>query len=210
MAVETGLYKGWRNKWILMSLACFGFAGLCYYDGTYAYPADNQKLAAFHHFTDKPDGRYDSVTGEPVGWTFAPLDYAGHTDWESFAKAQGWDTEQPDAFHNDQDIITQWIMLAITAALGAMMLGMVLWHLPRTLKTDDKGLTGMTGKFVPYDAITEIDKRRWESKGIAYVHYDEGNGETQRMKVDAYVFNDGDLILEEVEKQTGLGAPVNV
>lgn len=210
MAVETGLYKGWRNKWLMMSLFCFGFAAYCYYDGTVAYPADNQRMAAFHHFTEKPAGLYDPISGEPEGWSFEPLDYTGFTEYEDFAVAQGWGTDEPDTKHTDQDIYTQYGMLAITAALGAMMLIMVVWHLPRKLKTDDKGLTGMTGKFVAYDSITEIDKRRWESKGIAYVHYDDGSGETQRMKVDGYVFHDGDLILEEVEKHTGLGAPVDV
>jgi hypothetical protein len=41
---------------------------------------------------------------------------------------------------------------------------------------------------VPLDAITELDKRQWDRKGIAFISYDLGNGQTGKLKLDDFLY----------------------
>jgi hypothetical protein len=41
---------------------------------------------------------------------------------------------------------------------------------------------------VPLDAISELDKRLWDRKGIAYVGYELPDGRTGRLKLDDFVY----------------------
>jgi hypothetical protein len=41
---------------------------------------------------------------------------------------------------------------------------------------------------VPFENITEIDKRLWDRKGIVVISYDLGNGEQGKLKLDDFVY----------------------
>lgn len=42
---------------------------------------------------------------------------------------------------------------------------------------------------VPFENITEIDKRLWDRKGIAYIRYDLGDGRKGRLRLDDFVYD---------------------
>lgn len=42
---------------------------------------------------------------------------------------------------------------------------------------------------VPFENVTEIDKRLWDKKGIAYISYDLGNGRRGKFKLDDFVYD---------------------
>lgn len=61
---------------------------------------------------------------------------------------------------------------------------------------------------VPLESITQIDKSKWDRKGIAYLDYALPTGQKGRMKLDDFVYDrpPTDRILEAIEKRLGVAA----
>ena len=57
----------------------------------------------------------------------------------------------------------------------------------RSISADDEALYTQTGKRIPYAEMVRIDKRRWNTKGMALVYYKEG-GEEKKAKIDGMVY----------------------
>ena len=54
---------------------------------------------------------------------------------------------------------------------------------------------------IPFENITEIDRRLWDKKGIAYIHYDLGEGRSGRALLDDFLYEQApiDAIYKRVE-----------
>jgi hypothetical protein len=168
-----------------MSAMLLGFALWSVYDGAVAYPAHNEKVAKFQELKD--GGRISM--------------------WPAYASERGWSDEDPGEGFDEMDIRTQWVQASVTGALALAALFMI-WRTYRSrLAAEPDALVGPSGQRVHYNEITEIDKERWDSKGIAIVHY-ESDGKKGTVKIDDWVFKDADHVLAEVENRTGLGAPI--
>jgi hypothetical protein len=105
--------------------------------------------------------------------------------------------------HNDASILLQKILAFVLPGFG------LLWGI-WTIK-DTRGEYRLSGDTlyvpghppVPFDHIRRIDKRKWDRKGVAYLHYEHGAPPTQRvLKLDdfAYERKPTDDILELIEK----------
>lgn len=55
---------------------------------------------------------------------------------------------------------------------------------------------------VPFENITEIDKRLWDRKGIVFISYDMGNGEQGTLKLDDFIYerDPTDEIFKRIEQ----------
>ncbi|QNN21961.1 hypothetical protein HED60_06645 [Planctomycetales bacterium ZRK34] len=208
MAIEARVNPTWAWKWVIMAGFCLGFGALCIYDGLIAYPNHNQKVAAFAHYQPDAAEKLFDISGQPAGWSFdeTKLDYTGHADFPAFADAMGWSDENPGPPKSDTDITTQWIMLVICALIGASALIWVFLHKGTKLIADENGFIASDGTRIGYAEITDINKAKWDSKGIAVVHYKTPEGADATAKIDDWVYRDGDLVLEQVEQMTGIGA----
>lgn len=198
MSVEARVNPNWRLKWTLMALAMLGYTGLCFYDGLVAYPAHDRRVAKSRE--------YKVLTDEKKGlWNWRSEQST--REWVEYAKSQGWSEDDPGDPYSDKDYFAQWWQpaLCIPGALAA--LSMVLVVSRQRLIADETGLTGTNGRKVAYDSIMSIDKARWDSKGIAMVHWSEGE-QKGKIKIDDWVFLDGEKVLEEVERHTGLGEAI--
>lgn len=209
MAIEAHVNPTWAWKWVIMAVFCLGFGGWCIYDGLVAYPEHNLKVAAFAHYQPDASEELFDATGQPAGWSYdaSRLNYEGHPDYPAFAESMGWSDEKPGKPKSDTDIMTQWIQLAITLVIAVSALGWVYAHKGTKLVATDEHLVGANGKQVAFAHITDINKAKWDSKGIAVVHYKTPEGEQGTIKIDDWVYRDGDLVLEQVEQHTGLGNP---
>jgi hypothetical protein len=196
MAVEARVNPTWATKWIIMAVFLLGYGAMCIYDGSVAYPNHNKRVQKIREY------KTETVEGATSAWNWKS-DQAKR-DWADYAKSQGWSDEDPGAPKSEQDLFTQWVQLAIVGPLGIAALAMVLVTSRRKLVADEQGVTGATGPRVPYSAIVSIDKARWDSKGIAILHWTDGP-RSGKLKIDDWVYRDGDRVLEEVEKFTGLG-----
>jgi hypothetical protein len=105
--------------------------------------------------------------------------------------------------HNDASILLQKILAFVLPGFG------LFWG-TWTIK-DTRGQYRLAGDTlhvpghppVPFDHIRRIDKRKWDRKGIAYLHYEHGAPPTQRvLKLDDYAYErkPTDDILELIER----------
>ena len=95
------------------------------------------------------------------------------------------------------------------AALPAAAIGLLAWTL-----YDSRGAYRLSGEVlsvpghpdVPLDAITQIDKSKWDRKGIAYLDYALQTGQKGRLKLDDFVYDrpPTDRILETIEARLGV------
>jgi len=184
MRIEASINPTWAIKWILLGVALLVFAGWSWYDGAVGYPEHNRRVAEFQRHMESDELK---------------------AKWPAYARSQGWSDEEPDGARSEFDITTQYVMMAVLIPLGLAAVGLVLFHRGRKLVADEDGLVGSTGEQATYSSISSIDKVRWDAKGIAVVHYVDKEGQEETIKVDDWVFRDAELVLEEVERQTGLG-----
>lgn len=207
MAIEAHVNPTWAWKWVIMAVFTLVFGAWCIYDAVVRYPTHNLKVAAFAHFQKKEEPPLFDATGGPNGWAFdeTKLNYDGFADYPAFAAAQGWSDAAPGAPHSDSDIFIQWVQLGICLSIGLGALTWVTIHKGTKLVADDDTLIASNGKRIPFSTITSIDKKKWDSKGIAVVHYHTPEGSEATTRIDDWVYRDGDLVLEQVERMTGLG-----
>ena len=105
--------------------------------------------------------------------------------------------------HNDASILIQKI-LAFTCPTFGLWWG--IWTIRATRGTYRLGGDTLNVPGHPpvmFNNIRRIDKRRWERKGIAYLHYEHGQpAEPGVLKLDdfAYQRKETDEILERIEK----------
>jgi hypothetical protein len=174
--------KGWAIKWVCLALFMIYWGGWCIYDGVYAYPRDDEMYHAF-----------------------AELDKTGRKgEWPKLAAENGWDEEPPKEPHAEMDILTQWIQLAICWPLGFGALAMVAVTSKRRLVADDEGFVAANGQHIPYGDITDINYDRWNNKGIAMIVFRNEKDQEAEAKLDDWVFEGGEDVLQVIEDQTGI------
>ncbi len=126
-----------------------------------------------------------------------------HEHWREEAMAHDWPEDPADVPHHKSplDIITQFIMLAITAPIGLVFAFAFVRSSGRWIQCTDSQIITSQGKRVPIDTISRLNKQRWH-KGIAVVHYTSGNDE-RRLVLDDWKFDRDaiDQIVEHLEQQ---------
>jgi len=182
MAAKAAISKGYRWRLAMIAVVCLLFAAWSAYDGFVKYPQINQDFAVWEDFK--------SNQGEQ--WV---------EKWPQYAADNGL-PEQPDRSKSSWSIISQYVQLAITFPIGLWFGYLYLLSLNRWVASDEKGLASNRGEHVPYDAITTLNKNRWEAKGIAIVSYNSDQGQ-RRFVIDDWKFEreQADQILIEVEQR---------
>jgi hypothetical protein len=68
------------------------------------------------------------------------------------------------------------------------------------VRADGDIITGAGGETVHFDSIVEMDRRKWENKGIAYAIY-EKDGKRRRLCLDDHKFIGCEEIILEAERR---------
>jgi hypothetical protein len=171
---------GYRWKHLIVSIAMIA-AGMWFaYDGWIKWPAENARIAQVQKEKEAARAAGDSVKDEALAKELQDLSY--HGPWDLFFQK----------------------FLAFTLPAFGLFWG--AW----TLK-DTRGALRMSGNTlqvpghppITVDDIRRIDKRKWDRKGIAYLHYEVGQPPTAGvLKLDdfAYERKPTDEMLERIEK----------
>lgn len=169
MAVRANISKGYIWRPGLIGVAALAFSAWFLYDGVVKYPLQQEQHEAYAEI------------------------YQTHTDpteagraWETLAVEKSWPTTKPTA-REDKDIFTQKLLAGITCPIGLYFLATFLMSTGRWIEADEQGLRTKNGKQTDYASITSIDQSRWDSKGIAVVHY-ENNGQAGHITLDDWKF----------------------
>jgi len=174
-------------RFLLIGIVAFGFALYCLYDGFIAYPA--QRVRAL---------RYQELEKQSVDedWQQRQL----QEEWKQIAAENDWPVIPPGEPKTDGDIVTQFVMAAMTGGISLLFLTIWFRSRGRWIEGDGAGLRSSWGQSFTYDQITSLDKKLWRNKGIAKVSYQDGN-RTRRFVVDDFKFQrkPTDAILLQLE-----------
>lgn len=123
--------------------------------------------------------------------------------WPAVAAEHNWPEDPNDRPHRKtkMDIMTQFIMFAITFPIGLVFGTSLLRHLGRWVEVDEEGIKTSWGHNPSYESISRLNKRRWY-KGIAVVHYRDGD-RNQKLLLDDWKFDRArmDAIVEHIESK---------
>jgi hypothetical protein len=108
--------------------------------------------------------------------------------WLDYSNAQGWNSKPPEKAY-DAGKIREQLYYGIGAGVLTLM---ALFYLVRTqgrsMMVDGEAYVAPGGARIPFGRIRRIDKRKWESKGLAYLYYEAEGGEERKAKVDGMVY----------------------
>ena len=147
------------------------------------------------------DGLLPSGTDLQSPWLEELQDYAGYKAifeaernkaappmWIAYSDRQGWDSAPPEHGYDAGKIREQ-----LYFGIGAGVLTLVaLFYLIRTkgrfMMADGEGYHPPGKGMIPYKDLRRIDKRKWETKGLAYLFHEDPSGGLQKVKVDGMVY----------------------
>jgi hypothetical protein len=181
MEVVARVSKIWRKRMILLTAFALGAAGWFFYDGFVGYPKQIVRAKEFQQF--EREGRVP--------------------DWPAHAASKGWRTDNPGPPKTAKDLATQKQcgLLGVVLALG--LAGYWLWSEGRSMRLEGELITAPTGTQVRLEEIKAVDRKKWDTKGIALAIY-ERDGERRKLIIDDYKYEGAVKILEEVERRLGM------
>ena len=166
--IRAQVHQPFFRKFLYVFLGCTAFAGWCLYDGLIAYP---KKLTIAEAYEGLPEeGRREA--------------------WKELAGENGWPTITPAKTASDirHDISTQFMQLILCMLFGLPALMMFMSGQGTWVEGDETVIRNSKGQEVPIDAITKIDKRKWDAKGIAKIYY-EVDGKTKKFVMDDFKYD---------------------
>lgn len=178
MEIEAKLSKTWRNRQLMIAafLAAFGLWFI--YDGALGWPAKNKVHAAYEQM--KEEGR---TTAE----------------WEEYSRKMGWPRKPPEHAYDADQIRQQFYLAGLAFAGGATALVILFLSSKRTVRADEEAAYGEKNQRVPFSSVTAVDKKKWDSKGIAIAHYRSQDG-AGKLVIDDYKYQGAEAILKRIEE----------
>jgi len=189
----------------LLTLMLSAFVLWFLYDAYVGYPKKNIKAAKKDLF-DRGAEAHDEweESGEPreVWLTLAeqekyPIQENGDPQsWATYSPKHGL-KENPKKY-TDADIQQQkhW---AAGFGLGALAVAItVLFNRNKKIEADSDSWTDPKGRQIPFDAIFEIDKRKWDKQGLAFLRYKETDGSEKKATLDDLKYTGAGKILDRI------------
>jgi len=107
--------------------------------------------------------------------------------WREYTASRAMNINLPEEYYPPRKIHEQWVVFWICLALSFVTLFFLLRTLRRSIKVDGESVTDATGLRVPYEDLTLLDLRKWDTKGIAFADYRSEAG-AGRMRIDGLTY----------------------
>ena len=107
--------------------------------------------------------------------------------WEDFAATRKWDASPIERPMDAGKIREQFYSAGVTGVLMILALFILLRTMRRSIRADDEALYTQDGRRIAYADMVRIDKRKWDSKGLALIYYNDG-GVERKAKIDGMVY----------------------
>ncbi len=198
----------WKRMGLMASLFAL-FALWFFYDGKVKWPKDNEVKAAYDDFVEVMLPEFDKFTGEEAmsleewkilaaekGWADYLKEDGEPKKWSSYAAANGWPEKKPKG-HSQSDVDGQFRWAAGCGVLALGILGYLLFNLKKTIGADSEAYITDQGKRILFSEIYEVDKRKWDDKGLASVRF-KGEGGAGKVPLDDLKYDGGEKILERI------------
>jgi hypothetical protein len=177
MTHQATLSSTWRNRQLVLSAALIALAAWFFYDGAIGFPKKNVRFRAYQEL--KKEGR--------------------ESEWVATAEKNGWPRKLPEKEYKPVDLKGQFVLGGACLLAGFFAAGLLVSGFRQRLHSDDEAIYGASGRRVPFSAITGLDKRKWESKGIVVALY-EMDGRKGRLTLDDYKFAGAEAIIKQAEE----------
>jgi hypothetical protein len=166
MPAEARVTKIWKQQKLFISLFLIAFGLWFFIDGKWVWPRSNERWELHAHM--EKEGRL--------------------SQWPAEAKKRGWKPEPPKKYHDKDDILVQFIFASLCGLGGAVALFYWISQKGRVVRTDAEAVYSPAGTRVPFEAITGLGLKKWDSKGLATVRY-EIAGRKGQFVLDDYKFD---------------------
>ncbi len=180
MKIRADIRRGYLARPLLMTVIVLGFGLAFLYDGFVRYPRQHAMFTTYQQIREEhtaADGRYDFDAIE-AAWA----DAAAEHDWPTTFSG-----DAPGQLRAGWDIPMQRLLGFVLVPVGLLLGAGFIRQVGRWIEADESGLTASWGPKVAWNQITRLDKARWKTKGIAYVHYGTQAGE-KRLKLDDWEY----------------------
>lgn len=107
--------------------------------------------------------------------------------WEEYTAEKGWDAETGEHPMDAGKISQQFVAAGVAVVLVLGSLFILIRTMRRTIQIDSEALTTQQGQRILFSDMVRIDKRKWDTKGLALVYYKDG-GEEKKAKIDGMVY----------------------
>jgi len=169
-----------RLKQTLLGLALIGYGAWSIWDGYVAWPRDNARIAEYRQQILAAE-----KAGNPAEVTRLTTEMGKLTERTAtsigFNKVIGW----------------------VLPPLGVWLIARTFWVTRGQLRLSGGVLNIPGHPPIPLDRVTELDKARWDKKGIAFVSYELPDGRKGRFRLDDVWYDrpPTDAIYDQVKAQ---------
>lgn len=135
-----------------------------------------------------------------AGWPEGLTEYEGYKEavksegnkanppmWTTYTDERGWSSTAPAKSYSGAKVREQLYFGAGSGVLMVVALVVLLRISRRSMRVDDEAYYAPGGARIPFRDIRRIDKRKWTTKGLAFLFYEVG-GALRKVKVDGMVY----------------------
>lgn len=200
MNVHAHISKEWRRRMLIMALMLNGFALWFLYDGYINWPAEAQR---FEQLTPIVESMVSS--GQELDLKHLDKNPEVVRAWKTYAAQHNLPDKLPKE-RTDSDLAGQRGIGLVLLGIGLTFVAWVALQHRKSVRAVGDLITGPNGEQVNFSAIVEMDRRKWEKKGIAYAIY-EVDGRQKRLCLDDHKFIGCEAIILEAEKRIAARQP---
>jgi len=208
MLQKANIHQRYRSWLRMVALFCIGVTLWLLYDGAIAYPRQRVRAEKYLEFKEAGEAaRAEEHVNENV---VTEADMKWKTEWEEYAKSQGWATRDPGEPKTPTYSAFQFILAVFLGIPGLICALMFFRTRNRWIEMDDDGFGSSWGQELKFEEITSLDKKKWEKKGIAKVSYNR-DGRKGTLVLDDWKFDTDETkaMVREIEARIGVDKIVN-
>lgn len=147
MPAEARVTKMWKQQKGLIPFLFLAFSLYFLWDGAVGYPRNDERFDAHERLKNQPE------------------------EWKKLCAERGWKTEPPKDRKGPAKYAEQFWWAGGAGAIGLAALTYWMRQKGTIVRSDEESVTSPRGVRIPYRAVTRLDRTKWKSKGLAYVHY---------------------------------------
>jgi hypothetical protein len=172
MNVRTIVNTSHLARLSVVACFCLGLSLWALYDGTTGWPNQQKRAEAFIEFKEEQEALIPRPDLKDIA-----------DNWNVYATEQGWPTGYPGEPREDPEIFQQFVMAAVAGMIGLFFLIQLIRWKGRWIEATDGTITSNRGHEFQLDQIIELDKKKWDKKGIASLKFEVG-GRTGQLALD--------------------------
>lgn len=129
----------------------------------------------------------------PVPWPAILQDYERMKPlqpnilWREYTKERGVNSGPPEEPYSAQAIREQWIVCGICTLLVLVAGFFLIRTVRRSISADGEAITTQTGKRIAFADLKTLDLRKWETKGLAFIDYEDKSGKG-KIRIDGLTY----------------------